>query len=376
MRSFRFLVLLMAALPLTAMQATQQPSKWSVWHLVHPDTKLLIGLDWRQAQQSPLGPMLKKQVAEGGHPLLNFLESIENVDRLLVSSTGAAPGGRRPPLLVIAQGHFQLSKIRTLATSDGAVSRRYNDVELLVPGGGAANEEIHFALIDASTILFGDGVSIKAAINRHLRQEPPNNRNLAVARSMTLSTANDFWMVSEEPFQALNNLGIGTMPFMEMLTGLEMNVTMRDGLNVQLSLFAKTAEDAQQLMNGISPLLQLMAIQPQANLGIQELARRCHITLDRGIVRLTADLERKLVDQALQTMRATRSQQVTQGPAPGTRLTTPLQGALQQAGQSGPQAQSGPPPGAAAVTTSSRKVIRIVGMEEGIREIPYNNPPD
>lgn len=384
MRFYWFWVMVMAALPLAAMQT--QRTKWNIWHLVHPNTRLLIGLDWRQALQSPLGPMLRKQVSEGGHPLLSFLESIENVDRLLVSSPGVAEEGKKAPLLVVAQGRFELSKIRRMATADGAVSRRYNDVELLVPSG-AANEDIHFALLDTTTIVFGDGTSVKAAINRNLRQEPVNVRNLVVARSMTMSGTTDAWIVSEEPLEPLNSLGIGTMPFIEMLSGLEVGVAIREGVGIQLAMFPKTAEAGQQLKNGISPLLELLALQPQMDPRVQEIAKRCRISLERGAVRVVADLDRKLVETALNAMRTTKTERATV-PGPADRLRAPGAAGAAVSLEGGVKPGAGPIVGAPAlgvpvagapvlgapVTTSSRKVVRIVGMEEGVKEIPYNPP--
>ncbi len=151
--------LLLMLLPLIAVSQPVRTAKWTILPLAHPNAKLLLGLDWRRILESPLGPVVQEQVQKGGHALLGFLDSIDNVDRILVSSPGADDEGRAP-LLVVGEGRFLLPKIREMAKSDGAVSRKYNDVELLVPPN-ATNTDLHFALLDGHTILFGDGTSVK-----------------------------------------------------------------------------------------------------------------------------------------------------------------------------------------------------------------------
>jgi hypothetical protein len=74
--------------------AARPGGRWSIFPLAHPGARLLLGVDWRRALASPLGPVLLKQVRLGGHPLLGFLESIDNVDRILVSSEGIVEGAR------------------------------------------------------------------------------------------------------------------------------------------------------------------------------------------------------------------------------------------------------------------------------------------
>src|SRR5215510_13416622 len=136
---------------MTAAEQNPKTARWTTFPLAHPDARLLIGLDWRRIVESGLGPAMVRQVQLGGHPLLGFLDSIENLDRMLVSSPGSEDGGRAP-LLVIGEGRFSLAKIRSMAKGDGAISRRYNDVELLVPPNAGALD-LHFALLDAQTVL-------------------------------------------------------------------------------------------------------------------------------------------------------------------------------------------------------------------------------
>lgn len=62
--------------------------KWSILGLAHPDAKLLLGIDWKRALASSMGPVIRKQVALGGHPRPAFLDSIDNVERFLVLSPG------------------------------------------------------------------------------------------------------------------------------------------------------------------------------------------------------------------------------------------------------------------------------------------------
>ena len=67
---------------------------------------------------------------------------------------------------MVVEGAFVLSKIRKMATADGAISRRYNNVELLVPPG-ATNDDLHFALLDGNAVdVVRDGENLVAGDGR------------------------------------------------------------------------------------------------------------------------------------------------------------------------------------------------------------------
>src|SRR5262249_47323969 len=242
-------LMLLTAMELPAAEQAPGPARWTILGLAHPDAKLLVGLDWRRIVESPLGPAVQRQVRLGGHPLLGFLDSIENLDRMLVSSPGNEDGGRSP-LLVVGEGRFSLPKIRAMAKADGAVSKRYNDVELLAPAN-AAPHDLHFALLDSQTILCGDGISVKQAIDRWQRGENIANRNESFSRAQALSMTQQAWAVIREPGDSLASLGIAGTALAEQTESLEVGVSFSQTLNASLWIKAGSEEAAQTLSVGL-----------------------------------------------------------------------------------------------------------------------------
>lgn len=340
-------------LPLIAFAQSARTAKWTILPLAHPDAKLLLGIDWRRVMDSPLGPVVLKQVQLGGHPLLGFLESIDNVDRLLVSSPGSTDGGKAP-LLVVGEGRFSLPKIRAMAKADGAVSRKYNDVEMLVPPN-ATNADLHFALIDGATILFGDGASVKGAIDRWLRAESADDRNALFFRATTLSTTQEIWATVSDPSTSLSSLGIGNSSIAEQVKNLEIGLLLGQTLSATLSINAASEEAADMLATGLPALLQLAALQYSDQPSLTQLAKRLKVTNDRGLVKMAVTIDGKLFDQSMNELRASAAPPVT------TAVATPSAAT--------PQPVKPPP-----VPTGPR-FVRIVGMEEGVKEIPYQAQP-
>ncbi len=338
-------------LPMIALSQAPRLNSWTMLPLAHPDAKLLLGLDWRRLVESPLGPVVLKQVQQGGHPLLVFLESIENVDRILFSSPGRQPGGR-PPMLVAGQGRFQLAKIRAMAKSDGAVSRRYNDVELLV-APNASNQDLHFALLEEQIILVGDGASVKSAIDRWQRKDSSHQKNPVYARALGMSTAQEIWAVADTPSESLASLNLGDSELAEQVERLEIGLTVSQTLNAHLLVHASSEEAADTLGAGLPALLQLAAFTySQQHPSLARLARRVKVMREKNFLKIGFSIDPALFDESLNELRAANTKPVT-------------------ASQPAAQALAAPTVAAA----SERKVVRIVGMEEGVKEIPYETKP-
>lgn len=345
-----FLLAMVLIVPLSANSQNNRAPDWAVFPLAHPDAKLLVGIDWRRILDSPLGPVLLKQIRQGGHPLLSFLDSIDNVDRLLLSTPGEKQGIRRP-LLVIAEGRFLLSKIRKLAVADGAISRRYNDVELLV-APEAGNQDVHFALLDGNTILFGDGASVKAAIDRWQRMTGSHDRNPLFFRAVTLAAAHELWAVAEAPAEALAAFGFRLTELVQRVTQLELGATFSKAFNCSLLLKADSEEVAQTLASGVPALLQLLALIDEQRSVLAQLAQRIKVTAESARVRFSLALDGGLLESSLASLRS-QSKLRSDAGAAQQRLAS----AIAPAGQ-----KSAEP---------VRRVVRVIGAEDGNKEIPY-----
>lgn len=351
---------LLALLPLMVLAQAPKAVKWGILPLAHPDSKLLLGIDWRKVLESPLGPTLQKQVALGGHPLFGFLDSIENLDRLLVSSPGGGGPNGKGPLLVVGEGRFALNKIRQMAKADGAVSRRYNDIEILVPPN-ATTEDLHFVLIDSHTILFGDGISVKAAVDRWQSPNEDYLRSAIFQRAIALSGSQEIWAVANDPSDALTGLGINANTLSEQVDSIEMGINVAQTFNATLLVKANTEEAASMLATGLPALLQIAALTYNNQPSLAQVSKRLKVMNEKGYLKMAVALDAKLLDLSLNDLRASmqgREAQVTVS----TRMATPTTAVAASAPAALPQAPT-------------RRVIRIIG-EDGVREIPYNTPPN
>lgn len=346
------LACLLMLLPVIATTLAAAPGAWTILPLVHPDTKLVLGIDWRKALKSPLGPTILKQVQMGGHPLLGFLESIDNVDRLVVSIAGGEAENGKPPLLVIAEGRFALGKVRQMAKADGAVARRYNEVELLVPPN-ATNADLHFALLNEQTILFGDGASVKNAIDRSIRGDASHESNALFSRAAALSQSLELFCVLRDPAESLPGLGIAGTTLAEDVESLELAVSLSQQLQATMSIKAGTEDAANQLATGLPALLQLAALQFANQPSLAQVARRLRTVREQNYVKIGFSMDGKLLDQSLNDLRASAAA-ASQPRQAQARLAPPTRETVE-----------------ATAIVPERRVIRIVGLDEGVREIPY-----
>jgi hypothetical protein len=336
--------------PLIALPQAPRLKSWGILPLAHSDAKLILGLDWRRLVESPLGPAVLKQVSLGGHPLLLFLDSIENVERILFSSPGKRSGGR-PPMLVAGQGRFQMAKIRALAKADGAVSRRYNDVELLA-APNASNQDLHFAFLEDQIILAGDGASVKSAIDRWQRKDTSHQKNPVHIRALGMSSAHEVWAVADTPSESLASLNLGESELAEQVERLEIGLTVTQTLNAHLLIHTASEEAADTLGAGLPALLQLAAFAYQQQPSLAHLARKVKVMREKNLLKIGFNVDAALFEQSMNELRAAA--------APAATVSQPAAPALAA-------------PSVAA--SSERKVVRIVGMDDGVKEIPFESKP-
>ncbi|MBL8232225.1 MAG: hypothetical protein JNL98_27265 [Bryobacterales bacterium] len=375
--------------PEGAPKGDAKPGNWSIFALAHPQAQLLLGVDWRRALASPLGPVLLKQVRLGGHPLFGFLESIDNVDRILVSSEGVVEGSRS--LLVIGEGRFQLAKVRAMAKADGAVTKRYNDVELLVPPG-ATNDDLHFALVDSQTIFFGDGYSVKDAIDRWMKPDGQALRNPVAARAAGLMQTHELWAVAQNLAETLPVLGLGQTDLTEQVETLEIGIATGQTMTAHVTIRGATDEAAQSLSTGLPALLQLAAFQFSNQPFLTQVSQRLKVVTEKNYLKMGVTLDSKLLEQSLGELRAA---------APAPRRMPTMSAHVANLAQAVAAGEVAPPaakpvveatPATATVVTGSapsqppvptleaapktdRRTILIVG-EDGVREIPFEGKGD
>jgi hypothetical protein len=160
---------LMALLALAAgvnEAATVAGSEPMAWRFAHPEAQILAGVDFRKLSETADGKQIREQFAAAlGAPLL------EQAERLLLSSVMES-NGRRSDILILS-GSFSLPQLRRMAMKEGAKMLPYKGLEIAAPPGAAAGDA-HLAWITGpgggTTVLIGTRPAIQSAGERSKAQ--------------------------------------------------------------------------------------------------------------------------------------------------------------------------------------------------------------
>lgn len=315
----------------------------------------MAGLDVNGLMKSPLGQAIREQVSLAGMSGIQGAEILQDIDRIVVSSLGNV----RPedsgdaPFLAILSGRFRLDWLRKLAASEGATLRTYRTVEIIAPPK-AQPSDVHFALIDAQTILAGDRKSVLAAIDRSRIQtgQPPVARSLVV-RARDMADRNDVWIVSTVPLDQIAGKRALQVPFSADIEAVEAGVSFHEGARLDLRLATRSEESARSIATGLQLLIPLVLKQQPA---MAEFAQKVQIAAGDTEVRLALALDAKDVERGFGQLRASYT-------PPGSRALVRADVPIEMDRSADPPAE---PP--------RKRVIRIEGLDEGPKEIPYPNP--
>ena len=362
-----FVLILLPSLALAAPQA-QPPVDPGLWRYVHPEAKVLAGLEWSKFARSEFGRLTQQPLESALRSDFGGLDFAEPVERIRVSSPGGGTG--EPRFLVAMRGKFPLAKVREFVLKQGGLSRRHAGVELLEPPPGA-KEEVSLALIDAQTILAGDWESLLDAVEG--RREPQDERPW-LARARELSREHDLWVLVES-LDAFPRQAGAQPPFLADVRALEGGLSARNGLQVLLRLSMASPESAASLAGAVMSLGKMAPAQDPMG----QLLSRLSAGPDRDTVRIQLALDPKQVQQtvagiagSMGTGKRSLADWVSPSPRPGAPAPPVAALAAVRAVHRAPQPE---PVVAVKPREPERKVIRIVGLEEGTREIPYREQP-
>ncbi|MFN0102351.1 MAG: hypothetical protein ACKV2U_09715 [Bryobacteraceae bacterium] len=182
-QKIRGLVALLAVSMTALNAATIGASEPMAWRFAHPEAQILAGVDFRKLAETPDGKQIRDQfVAALGAPIL------DQAERLLMSSVVEATG-RRSDVLILS-GSFTLPQLRKMAMSEGAQMTPYKGLEIAAPAGAVAGDP-HLAWITGpgggTTVLIGTRPAIQAAAERskaHVESMASVNRLFARARDL------------------------------------------------------------------------------------------------------------------------------------------------------------------------------------------------
>jgi hypothetical protein len=177
-RASEFPGLFFLVLSATAQTAPLPAGMPPAWRLVHPDAVVLLGVDVRAIRQSAAGKSLNKSLSQASMGIMSLpvLQFLRDIDEVLLSAPGekklapkvttVAKAGvtANSPVLIILTGQFPAAHTQSLLHG---VHRTYNGVQIYASSLGGVNSEV--ALLNESTLLFGDADSLRGAIDRSQR---------------------------------------------------------------------------------------------------------------------------------------------------------------------------------------------------------------
>jgi hypothetical protein len=318
------------------------------WTFAHPDATALIGIDIRNLRESSVGQSLAadfnktSNFNKQGAGMFHFpgMELLQEIDQVFISSPGAKSANKKenPPFLILVTGHFMSEHVQQFLRGQ---HKTYGSVDIYSTGEGS--KAANLAALDEKTILIGDTVSVRAAIDR--RSQKTATPTPLLARANALARVNDFWLITNVSPSDFQPADMKFGEFIADVKGIETGISLHDGLNFELSLSTKSPEAAHAMAE---LLLQLTRESIKGKVDDQqaaEILRNLQVGSEDDRMQVKFALSKEELERQLRAMQAARAlAAVPRSAAPRPKVE-----------------DSGP------------KSIKIFGLDEGIREIPL--PP-
>jgi hypothetical protein len=320
-----------------------QNSTPSYWRYAPADPVLLVGLDWRQAAQSNMSGLIPGGIGKLSANF-DFAEEIANV--LVAAEPGIKAGKGR--FLAIVSGKFNETRLRGMAAAEGVKPTRYRGADLYSSAG------TDVAILGGNVLLAGDTASVRASLDRGAAAKP---RESAIwRRAAELSSDYTLW-VTLPNLDALPGAKPAANPLLSGVKSLDGGIAFHRGMEMAFDVGTATPETA-----GALAALMQGAAASQAPSVLRDLA----VKADGTRVRFSASLDLAQLETGVKAMLAGGAQ-----PQRGL-MDWVMRGGqpLQQTAAVDVRPKTSQP-----VPPPQKRTIRIVGLEEGTREIPYPSNP-
>jgi len=353
----------------------------SLWEWAHPGAKVVAGIDVRALRESSTGhsagQLWTGQAGTAGAASgVDFsklhvpgMELLEDIDRVFLSSTADASAPAKPttragaakspasvnnpPFILVLEGTFPPAHYKTLLQGP---QRAYGKAAVYKT---SKTGDTVIAVLNEHTLLLGDEKSVFGAIDRQERALPAPTSEL-LTRAAALAANSDIWLVAtgigqKAPPATPGPAGMA-MQLAAQLDGLELGASLREGIRFDLAVNAKTEESAQMMASMVNSQLQMAAMNPK-NQQAKEIMDKLQFTANGRRLSMHIALSKEEVEQQIQLARAARmsaapARDVSASPAAAS--TAPAPAAPKPAEPQGP------------------RKIRIIGLDEGVREIPLD----
>jgi len=349
----------------TAMFAWGAGAELSVWRYVHPEAKILMGMDLARSKQSATGKLLARQFTSlPNAKVTGGSEFLDMADRVLLSSPGAEQG-ENAPMLVAVEGRLDRIALRKLL-APGTGVERFHGVDLLVPPR-TKKSDLVIAVITDRLGLLGDRASVEAA----LTADSTKVDAAMLRRAMELAEANEIWVVATAPPGSLAGEAMGGGPEqLKDIESMDLGISLQKGLGLRLALGMKTEASAQALAGMAQMLVGMAASDTKKNPQLAEIARSLKLNSEGTNVRLSIDVPVAQLEKGIAGLKS--------GVETASRKT--LEGLVGASPVSMSAMKQAPSPVADVKPVEVRReepqvpktrTIRVVGLESGDKEITY-----
>ncbi len=350
-------VSLLLALLLAPTFAGAQPQP-AVWRFVSPNATALIGIDWARIKPSQAGAMLReKWLNRAAMPSIPGLELLNDIDRVLISSSGNNPSAEsgEQPVLIAIRGHFDSVRVRKLFTGFGAAPQSYDSFQIYRPQD-EKGKDMAWVLFDPQTILFGDAPSVFAALDRSQFASPPAQPSAMIARATELDAKYEVWAIISvnevmsndrvaSLFQGQDSL-FQAKDWLSEAQAFDLGLNVGAGLTADITVRFSSDATAKRVAAELGHVINSMAKDKATAAQMQDLARKLKFTSDGPATRISLRLTPRELQKSAQAFAV-----APQAPPPLAKSVEPAE--LPN--------RPGVIPG----------VIRIDGLDDGPREIPY-----
>ena len=345
---------------LLAPLAAKGESDGALWRFVSPNAKALIGIDWARVRPLKAGAMIREQwLTAGAMAAIPGLDLLNDVDRVLISSAGknSPDDSAESPILIAVHGHFDAAKVRQVFNHLGAKPQAYNSFQVYRPQGKQA-KDMAYVLFDEATILFGDSPSVFAALDRNQFGPPPQPMATSgpmLARAAEMEATYDFWAIMDAS-EIISNDSVTDLlrgdAWASEAQGFEAGVNLRAGLTAEITVRFSSDAVAKRVTTELTRVMNLAAKDKSSGAQVQNIARKMKFNADGSAAKVSLRLTELELQESAAAFAASRKAEARNAAA--NKIPTPVP---------------------APVTTPARPgVIRIEGLDEGTREIPYRDP--
>jgi hypothetical protein len=310
------------------------------WVFVHPKATFIAGVGWQSVKNSEFAQILRRDMA-GKTASLGDMDFVDRLDFALLSvpdlAGGQASGARS--MLVVLRGKFDLVRLHAMAGKEGAKTQTYNDVELLSP---PKDETAVVAIVDPTTLLVGDRPSVTLAIRGRFRS---GGNSELVQRALAVSEKSNAWMV----FDAPSDIG-NAAPMLQGLKRMALAINLHRNADLTIELEAQDPQHA----GAFAAATQMLISTQKVRMGALK------VEAEGNSVRMSTSITPEQARAGVQQFGANVARSFDAGG---------LGGLLGPQRKAAPAAATPPlePP-----LPPEKNVIRIYGLEGGVREIPVN----